>query len=419
MASLLAGNSSGNGWFSVAKKLPVFTIFVLLLTGAVVMACNKTNSIEHFIAYGQSNSTGSKAVPVISATSSPTHLMFDGGTRPHPYQLNSFVPLQEIYQTLTPINSTAEKGETPLTGAANMIDHSPMLLSVAGVGGLKISELNKGTPMFDTLRLHMVQGKIISESMDKDYRVNAVTWIQGESDIITLTESKASYKTKLVSLQRDIVELTKVETGITLPPSFLMSQMNWRIADYPDIALAQYEAARDNDNIIMVCPTYHLPYSPDMVHLSNVGAKLLGAYLGKAHQATQRMMGSWRPVMPIGISVAGVSVDIKFNVPEGALRFNTTDIPAFTDNGFKLVDSSGSQLPILSMSINGDTVSIVLGSPPPAGSKVRYALDYTNAGIQLTAGRGGNLTDTATSTIDVGGVQKTLTNFCVAFEEAI
>lgn len=383
------------------------------------MICTKTDHIEHAIAYGQSNSTGSKTIPVINAVDSPVHFMFDGGTRPFPNQLNSLVPFKELYQTYTPNGSTAEKGETPLTGIANQLDQSPLLLSVAGVGGLKMDELNKGTLLFDTLKAHMVNGKTLVNAKGKDYRVNLVTWIQGESDIITITETKATYKAKLLQLYKDIVQLAKDETGVTIPPNFVMSQMNWRSTDYEDITLAQYEAARDNYNLILACPTYHLPYSPDKVHLSNIGARLIGSYIGRASQVSDRMMGNWKPLMPTVLSASGSSVNIKFHVPEGALRFNTTEVSQVTDYGFKVMNGTV-PVPISSITIAGDTVSLSL-SNPPAGVplEVRYALDYVPTPEYLTKAAVGNLSDTSTTSVNILNNEHLLHNFGVAFSETI
>lgn len=180
------------------------------------------------------------------------------------------------------------------------------------------------------------------------------------------------------------------------------------------IGLQHLAAQEDYGNIRVASPLYQLP-TVDGVHLTNVASKVIGAYFGLAYKAIiVDGNTAWKPLMVSTVSVSGQNIDLTYNVPAGALAFDTTTVAAQTNHGFRLVDSGGSPLTISSVSIlNADTVRIVAAATVPAGAKVYYGFSdpaNTSEGTDK-----GNLRDTQGDTVvfDGGGINYPMHNWAV------
>ena len=375
------------------------------------------SEINMVLSYGQSLSTGTDGTPPITTIQRFDNLRFAGGVRSQ----DSVTPYTALVPLIETTSGTA--GQTPIGGATDMIkeliasedsivytQHSFQLLgSAPGEGGLRISQLIKGTSPYARFVADVQNGFSLAQTAGKSFKVGAFLWTQGESDYQYLT-AKNTYKTALTTLRTDIETDVKAVTGQT-EPVVCISYQTQAHSEYgspgnPYIAVAQYEVARDSQNHYIACPLY---WSGQNVHQSARNYQRLGAYYGLAYKRIIVDGIQWKPVMPVQIDRQGTIILARFNVPKGPLVLDVSTLSLRTNYGFSVVDSSGSSVTISSVSLIGpDTVKIVTATAAPGG-KLRYG--YTN---------GGNLRDNQGATIffDGGGPKYPMHNWCVIFEEA-
>lgn len=391
-------------------------------------------TINHVFCYGQSLSVG-QALPIQSGTAAYDHLMFTRGMRPQ-YDYPAETAAQ-WYAALVPAVEAVSPtqpflGETPSRGTGDAIkelieaedgkaftDHEyRLLLSAPGYGALTIAQLSKGTTHFSRMVEQAQYGLALANTQGDTYAVQAVTWIQGESDYLAGT-TQATYLSSLSTLVADIQTDLKAVTGqskrISVIGYQVASHINGAADDIPDIALAQLECAEANANFFIATPMYHFPYA-DGFHLTGPGSQWLGAYLGLAYKRIVIDGEDWSPVRPIASVRQGAIAEVRFHVPKGRLVFDTTTVADQTNKGFQLVDSGGSPLTISNVEIvDFDRVRITAAASIPAGAKLRYAWQG-NSAIGL-----GNLRDTQGDTIafDPDGVNRPLHNWCVIFERSL
>ena len=391
-------------------------------------------TVNHVFCYGQSLSVG-QAQPIQSGTAKFDHLMFTRGMRPqydYPAETAAqwYAGLVPAVEAVSPELSIL--GETPSRGIGDAIkelieaedgkaytDHEyKLLLSNPGFGALTIAQLSKGTTHFSRMVEQAQYGLSLANAQGDTYAVQAVTWIQGESDYISNTP-QATYLSSLNTLVADIQTDLKAVTGqskrIAVIGYQIATHFNYAADDIPDIALAQLECAETNPDFYVATPMYHFPYA-DGGHLTGVGSQWLGAYLGLAYKRIVVDGEEWSPVQPVASVRQGSIAEVRFHVPMGRLVFDTTAIADQPNKGFQLVDSGGSPLTISSVEIvDFDRIRVTASAPIPAGAKLRYAW-------QGDASRGlGNLRDTQGDTIifDPNGVARPLHNWCVIFERSL
>lgn len=391
-------------------------------------------TVNHVFSYGQSLSVG-QALPIQSGTPKYDHLMFYRGMVPQ-YSYSGETPAT-WYQSLVPAVEAVSAalpvlGETPCRGAADAIkeriaaedgktysDHEyRLLLSAPGYGATTIAQLAKGTAHFARMVEQASYGLSLANAAGDTYAVQAVTWIQGESDYLAGT-TRSAYLSALNMLVADIQTDLKAVTGqskrIAVIGYQVASHINGASDDIPDIALAQLECAEENANFFVATPMYHFPYA-DGFHLTGPGSQWLGAYLGLAYKRIVIDGEDWSPLRPIASVRQGGIVEVRFHVPKGRLAFDTTTVADQPSKGFQLVDSGGSALTISNVEIvDFDRVRITAAASIPSGAKLRYAWQG-NTAIGL-----GNLRDTQGEFIafDPEGVNRPLHNWCVIFERSL
>lgn len=132
--------------------------------------------------------------------------------------------------------------------------------------------------------------------------------------------------------------------------------------------------------VVTSCPKYQLNYYSDLIHLTAPSEDRLGIKEGQVYDAITSGQG-WTPLQPTGITVLGTAITISLNVPFPPLQWDTTLNPhqaAHTEwangRGFEVLDSTG-PLTIISATITGaNQVTLILGSLPSTGLRVRYAM---------------------------------------------
>ena len=384
-----------------------------------------TLEINHVLSYGQSLSMGATATDVLSITQPYANLTFNTGPRKDT-EATSVIPLVEQFNNPS-IDGYANRGETHCSGLANYASRAMMIengvnpenhiifASTAGHGGYTIDQLKKGAAWYSLLIDQVNKAKELN--VGKNYHVPVVPWIQGENNAVSggLQTPYAEYKAKLVQLQIDVDADIKAITSQNDPVRFITYQMSYAARTWPDIAKAQLDLVRENNNFMLATPMYHFPYAGDNVHLTNVGYKWMGAYFGRAYK--QYMIEGRKPdyINPLSAHIEGSQILIKFDVPTLPLRIDTTTLASTTNAGFKVMSGSN-EITITGVTASDDTVILQLASTPAGNVQVRYALDYLGLGLNITNGASGNLRDSTTDSIEIAGQIKPLYHVCPHFE---
>lgn len=379
--------------------------------------------INHVLFYGQSLSVGANGQPVISDSQRYGNITFTGGPRSASDEVVGFKLLVE--DTDPAPDGGTNRGETCCSAATDYVSQSiqaengfasvdmhKMLASTAGKGGTTIAGLSKSQSWYQLLVDHIQGGFDVSQSLNQSYGLSAICWLQGETDIDS-GSTVASYKAALIQLKDDINADAKSITSNVKDVPFISYQTSWKAAQNKNIYLAQYQAAKENSDIYICAPTYHLQYSSDNLHLSAAGYKALGHYFGKAYRKVVCDGESWSPVSPKKITRQGSVIDVVFHVPDLPLSFDTAKIPFVENYGFYvLVD--GVEVSISSVAISAvDRVRLVLSSPAQGVVSVGYGKPGPSGLVDY--GLFGNLRDGCAEKIDGFDMQ----NWCVLFEEIV
>ena len=384
-----------------------------------------TLEINHVLSYGQSLSMGATATVVLSNSQPYSNLTFNSSPR-QDTPATSVIPLVEQFNNPS-ADGYANRGETHCSGLANYASRAMMqennvdpskhiiFASTAGHGGYTIDQLKKGSSWYSVLLNHVTTAKVLN--VDKSYHVPVIPWIQGENNAVSggLQTPYDIYKASLVQLQSDADTDIKAITGQVDPVRFITYQMSYAARTWPDIAKAQLDLARENENFMLATPMYHFPYAGDNVHLTNAGYKWMGAYFGRAYK--QYMVEGRRPdfINPLTANIVGNTIVVKFDVPKLPLKIDTNTLANTTNAGFKVMNGD-TEIAVTSVIATEDTVTLQLASTPTNNVKVRYALDYIGTGLTITNGASGNLRDSTEDSVVIGSVTKPLYHVCPHFE---
>jgi len=382
-------------------------------------------AVNHILSYGQSLSVGATATTILSVSQPYYNTTFNTGPR-QDTAATGVVPLVEQFNNPSADGYT-NRGETHCSGMANYASLTMLkenginpqehiiFASTAGHGGYTIDQLKKGSAWYSVLLDHVTKAKSLNAG--KSYHVPVVPWIQGENNAVSggLQTPYTTYKAALARLQTDVDADIKAITAQVDPVRFITYQMSYAAATWPDIAKAQLDLARENDNFMLATPMYHFPYAGDRVHLTNIGYKWMGAYFGRAYK--QYMIDGRKPdfINPLSAYLKDNKIYIKFDVPTLPLQIDTTTLANTANAGFKVMNGAA-EVVISDVSASGDTVIIQLASAPTSDVKVRYALDYLGAGLIITGGASGNLRDSTADSIVISGTTYPLYHVCPHFE---
>lgn len=381
-----------------------------------------TNAVNHFLFYGQSLSIGATATTILSTSQPYSNITFNTGPRMDSTATTT-IPLVEQFNNPAS-DGGGNRGETCCSAAANYVSRSieiddgidpashVIFASTAGQGGTIINNLKKGSSRYNFMLSQVTKAK---QLVGSDYKVQLVTWIQGESDIDQGT-TYANYKAMLQQLQIDINNDIKSITGQADDIKLITYQCSYKAQTSKDIALAQLHLAQENANFYFACPTYRMPYYTDKTHLTNVGYKLMGAYFGRAYK--QLVIDNAKPdfLNPKSAFVSGRKITISFDVPRLPLQIDTSSLAITQDYGFKVLDSNQNYISIQSINVEKHKVILNLSTEITSNATVRYALDYLGTGLNILNGGSGNLRDSSDEFVEILNQKYQLFNACPAFE---
>lgn len=379
-------------------------------------------AINIFMAYGQSLSVGATATTILSTSQPYSNTTFTSGPRAAGNDFSSKKPLVE--DNLTAPDGGTNRGETVCSGAANYastlmaiengVDPASHVIfaHTAGKGGTKIADLSKGSTWYNNNFIGHITG---ANNLNPNAPVHAMMWIQGETDLDQSTPTAyQAYYDMLKQLQIDTETDIKALNGQTTPVHYLCYQTSYKARTSPGVSLAQLHLCRDNNLFHHVVPCYHLPFYTDGTHLTNIGYKWLGEYMGRAYK--QLVIDGKFPegIMPISATLRGtvLSINVDSTYP---LTVDTTTLALTTNYGLAVQDSKG-LISLSSISVVDRTITANLARAIVGSAEVRYGYDYLGAGLNIVNGGSGNIRDTDPETTIIGGQQKPLWRPCPHFK---
>lgn len=393
---ILVGNlANGTGFdFRVStinadgQSAPTTVQAVTPFAGAIHIANNQ------IISTGQSLATAYNAFPPLTTSQPFSNLM-----------LNSWGDL------LIPLVETTTGGypgaETMSSALANALTHfaTPQIDDYTSIVSLNALpgpylDLQQGTPTYASALACVTQAKLLSLLANKTLIAPVVTTIHGESDEVIGTTVQ-QYEDYLVEWQSDYEADIRNITGQAEPVRLFTDQVSsWPRLGFatPRIALAQYRAAKNHpDNIILVAPKYILDYA-DGYHLRNYSERRLGEYYAKVYKHIIIDGESWQPLLPASITISENVINATFHVPVQPIMFDTVAVSGQVNYGFEYNDDSNSASITNVQIIGPDIVEITLSEiPTGANPRLRYAYTGTIgawSGAQSTEGSArGNLRD--------------------------
>lgn len=413
--------------------------------------------VNHILSTGQSNAVANDGKPVLSTTQPYQNLMFDSGVIPArgcdgngctTYQKpTNLVPLVEGDVYFSPIETISAGLANEATKLAREkylvgkpIATHDILVSLHGRSGNGYWCLRKGgcdwwpnsgyVKPFDDGMMEIADGLALAKAAGKSYVVRAVTAVHGEHDHygeesyfpLPGTDGQSTivdYGHGLEEWQRDYEAGAKAITGQTIAVPVLISQYShWNDRPTTKIAYEQLAAhVRSKGKVVVVGPTYALPYTSKCLHFTGEGERHLGEYFAKAYARIVLEGKPWEPLRPIAITLQGNVVTARFLVPKPPLVLDTERVTNPGHYGFEVVDDSGATPAITNVAIAGpDTVQITLAAAPTGANKrLRYAYTFTGCGGSGTTARG-NLRDSDDTPSQSG---YDLSNWSVHFDEPI
>lgn len=377
-------------------------------------------AVNFLLAYGQSLSTGVLAQSVLSVNQPYSNITFSSGVRGNGGDFSGTKPLVEDSKTPTP-DDQASVGETVCSGAANYASLSMyrengvepaehvIFSSTAGHGGYTISQLSKGSSWYASQFMAHLAG---AANLNNDIALHAVAWLQGETDSINSSYTKAAHLAALEKLQKDVTDDAQATTGQGSPVMFLTYQHSSRVKLNDAVPLALLEACQTSDYFYFVAPTYAFPHYSDGLHLMAVGYKWIGAYYGRAYK--QAVIDGDKPlsIMPKGATYLGNKITVRFNVPVPPLVLDVANLASTKDFGFSVAGKT-----ITSVEVSeGDSVVITLDSNLTGVTQVSYAFDNLAPSLNISNGASGNLRDSCKDTCIIDGVVKPMFYLCPHFK---
>lgn len=397
--------------------------------------------------YGQSNSVGSQGfTPEYIWTENPwpEHLLMPDGpgfmdvrmglpsgsesvgseTELDPSLITGFKPLVGMQSELV-----SHLGTTPLEGMGYALMHAfkeylgfmpRICVYAAGWGGRFQSQLAEGSIPFKNLKTGAERLSALARSRGWTPWVPGVVLFHGESD-----SSRPQYLTAVEPWRQSMEVVLKAATGQVGPVSLFAAQASTFQGANTNGVLAHYNAARDNDKVVLTAPYYPYGMAPDNLHLGKT-APAVGEKVAHAIARAYSGLGTGRHGCVFPLSVALISanqIDIKFSVPRAPLVFDsafpTVNNPSPADGGFRVFDGSGAQVTITGREIiGGDTVRLTVSGSIASGPEraVDYALEgFPNPKVTGQQPRG-QLRDSETVTFYYNGERAY--NWCVHFKES-
>lgn len=308
--------------------------------------------------------------------------------------------------TLSPLVATYANncGEPPIVSAVNAFSKlyrrfkgsKKFIATSCGEGGQSIELLSKnctnapGGVVTNNLyhteflqALDRTKDAVIAEG--KTVGCPVIIWMQGEYNYggpagqgltpgSEMSSDKNTYKAYLLQLKNDMqydVQNAYPQGG-KKPLFFLYQVAGAYISnDQMTINMAFVEFARENEDVILMNPTYQTPdYGGG--HLSTNGYRWYGELIAKSLVQTLVKGERFQPVTAEKFSRTGPVITITCRVPVAPLVIDTWTKEEVTSYGFRVLNN-GVEVPINSVVVSGNSIILTLSSDPSGPLSVTYA----------------------------------------------
>lgn len=368
----------------------------------------KETDVTHELVYGQSLSVStSSAIPIQSTTQEYNNLMFAGGVRlrvsDSDFNASDFSPLVESVKE-TPCSGICNGLSKRFTNTFSKLNapEQKFLGTTTGDGGksvLYLSPIEDGGNSAPSRYIETIESvrlaKKLCDSKGMSYSVGSYNWVQGENDSNTpLYQYSIRLRNLKQRLDQDILEIT----GQRYRPVMVMAQTagHRRYArSYFGPCLSQLNISKNYDDMVLAVPIYQLPHSDDNLHLTGVGAWLMGQYIARASFNTRYLNDKWKPLQPSWVEWKATEIIIGGWNPKGTTLVLDDALCAMTDNfGFDLFKPDNTLIDIIAgvELMDSKTIKITLSQEAPIDARLscgrgRDYMNNPNYGGPITGAR--------------------------------
>jgi hypothetical protein len=372
---------------------------------------------------GQSLSVGAASNGLVFTSPSANNLKLSLGARGMSWPIDATDPelsLAPLAEPIRPLDTGSSRpypnniyGETFHTAMATQLtslhqaaagEDLVTVHSVTGQGAASITVIGKGGTgnAYAASQFEVTALARLATAAGARYEVGAVTLTHGEADA-----ELASYEDDIAALALAYDQDLRAITGQTRPIPLILSQQHADpVTGLSTSTVAQWKLGVDYPGKIYCAgPKYQYAYATDHIHLLAGQYDRLGIKYAEVFDQVVVQGNDWQPLQPIGVSVEGQTVVVRFHVPNPPMAWDE----AFgaphqfvhaewkSGRGFEIEDSQG-LVTITDATIEGDTIRLGIDRLPDTSSMpltVRYAMtqDATQLAGGLMSGRFGQLHD--------------------------
>lgn len=226
--------------------------------------------------------------------------------------------------------------------------------TVHATGGTTIQALSLGgsSGRFEEAIDAIARVKAIADTNGWTYNCHLIFFHGGTGDNVGDT-----YKNKVIALYDDF--LAAVKPTYTGQDQVYMFTHQQRPIGTPDYGIQQYEASKDNPNIIVIGPEYTTTYQGDGIHITNHGTRYLAMLWSRA--VNRKLFGSG--FLPLELDIDNASFDGTDTITVPVL--NAIGALSGTSNyGIEVFNNTTSAVIASTATIDGGDINVTLGAVP-------------------------------------------------------
>lgn len=294
-----------------------------------------------------------------------------------------------------------------------------------GQGATAIANLSKGTIPYQKFIEKIANAHQEAISRGWDFRIPAICWMQGESDIVDYPQT--DYQQMLTKIREDmnndICQLTGQQD--TIP--FICYQAN-SLTRAEKFNANQYECREtyvpqsfvnllsSDEHFWASGPTYPYDCVGEKIHIDAIGQQSIGALAAKTALGILRDKKRFRGLIPLNATCQDTTVTIHFNVPYPPLAIDTIQVHKAENYGFSVINHQNQNI-ANSIIVEGDSV-IIHCTESPKNCRIKYAVngEYMKSG--RLHGPRGNLRDSQGDSYSISIQDKhyPIHNWCYQFD---
>lgn len=264
-----------------------------------------------------------------------------------------------------------------------------------------------------------------SQKRGWDFFVPAISWMQGESDIIDYTniDYKKRLKQFCTDVNKDIKAITHQKSDIKMicyQSNVLTRAEHFDASNYECIEMKPAQAIVDlinEDSLFWASgPTYPYSFINERLHIDATGQQTIGKLDAIAVMKILKGGHKIYGLTPRSISTQGNDVLIHMNVPCPPLIIDTISVLPVEHYGFSVISENNENI-LSSVKIEGDTIRLIC-SKAPQDCKVRYAVNGERMKSGKLHGPRGNLRDSQGNIVSfsIEGKKYPVHNWCYQFD---